>query len=1435
MQTDPASARTTLAAHTLNQNPNLAVGQIVVDDQRLRAFALASSGGLTNAYEFRVQITGDGNFLRVRTLANNLIDVAYATPATTLTWTTVPAASYNGGAVFSAKAGAGIALYVNGSAVDMFWLDSDGVSIRTSHSTDNGHSWGAKVLVTTLFVQPSTTLVRFSAPAANILFGTGSAGGTGTSIWYSTFNGTSWSAKAFWDLSNSTLGIEAPLNLFGLGAYNSTLDVIQVGANYLFTFYGGSPRGETDSGIWTLMAYPNGSGGFSWGELKNVYVSSLSSPQLQNGGSSQLAGLFCALPALQSIGGQYWLTAIQSSYFGGVNSAFLAFWISSDGVHWAERQYLMGYSSDPAQQTGVCQYSNGGAVNYAATDFMYGKVLVSGMNFFVFGYDKAFVCPATSLCGVTNPARQLDISAAVPQYSISEPPAGQAVSATLQLLNPVSQYNNHPLLLDGARVVQKMGYGADLVQVQVANIDEVDQETEINVNGDLKNVLPIKTLDYIDKLAKWKADLYYEFASGLRMNLSQINDLTAFSVMNGTFFATGGVLHPGALDATANVPDNLLILANQARTRDGFLEIPFQLANAISHNGINDYVGIALQVKDNQNYYAVLYNRTSGKFSLVQAAPSAPGAAQIVAYGADLAVSAAIALAPNGTYWMRVQQWHNSVAVYWASGLGQVQPTAISTAAGGSLAASTTYYYKITGIDALTGEESIGSIEISATTTTTNKSMVLNWAALPGAGAYNIYRTTTAGVYSANSFLASLGNVTTWTDTGANGFGAGTPPVTPLNQRHVWQLAFNYTGLPSNAAYWGIVCTGTLTNSAPIGESNQLQNADLNYYQTLNEPDYTQNPLGPGQRIDCFVRVLNPGTGVLRSLAAVIDRYASAVPYIPDVIISLVADNGAGTAPASLNNPANILFSATLFAPAIPVYLSALVPWSTLPATTIVNLSPNTYYWIWIHSTGNMGVTNGRLTGGAVPAQLLYTPGAIAQNNYPSLIIYNGTLTSFANLNDTQAAFLAVIYTAVQASGFTVQGLNFGSSEPQYALEFIATDLAVKAGMNGVTLDSTLSDSFSGALDSGSDSATVAHNWFSGMVGTFTAGSGYLAGQGPGASAYGFLRSNLYRGVIGDTLIDVDMTLLGSTVQAGLLFRASGDPSQSTLSGYYLEFAPNSPYSRIVLYSIANNALTKLGESICLIPLPINQTFHVTVSENAGYHSVYINEALCASFFDLRITANGYVGFAAYGNLSGGAVARWDNYRVPDIMATTPYFAIEAYKTGKENLDRLLGKERYLYYARFDGSLRLSRFMNRAPVDTYTSTMMQTTKTLSGRYWRSHLRPQGTYYADLFDSVLLDQRGRRFEYQNYSDAFTDAQAYADGATAIRKMRELGSQYLLVAAAVPAAEREDRVTITNPLDGVAADYILNDLTFDVNVNVDGTFTFDERVGLRAFIS
>lgn len=95
----------------------------------------------------------------------------------------------------------------------------------------------------------------------------------------------------------------------------------------------------------------------------------------------------------------------------------------------------------------------------------------------------------------------------------------------------------------------------------------------------------------------------------------------------------------------------------------------------------------------------------------------------------------------------------------------------LGTAASGGTFAAGAYFWKVTTL--IGGVESAPSNEITATLSL-NQQQPINWSAVTGATGYRVYRGTASG--AENVLVATLGTVTTYTDTGIAGTPATTPP-----------------------------------------------------------------------------------------------------------------------------------------------------------------------------------------------------------------------------------------------------------------------------------------------------------------------------------------------------------------------------------------------------------------------------------------------------------------------------------------------------------------------------------------------------------------------------------------------------------------------------------------------------------------------------------
>lgn len=95
-------------------------------------------------------------------------------------------------------------------------------------------------------------------------------------------------------------------------------------------------------------------------------------------------------------------------------------------------------------------------------------------------------------------------------------------------------------------------------------------------------------------------------------------------------------------------------------------------------------------------------------------------------------------------------------------GLESPVNAAFSTATSGGTLAAGTYYYRVSATN--DKGESLASAETSQTTSGSTSTVTVNWSKVAGATGYKVYGRATG----AQQLLATVGDVATWTDTGAN-------------------------------------------------------------------------------------------------------------------------------------------------------------------------------------------------------------------------------------------------------------------------------------------------------------------------------------------------------------------------------------------------------------------------------------------------------------------------------------------------------------------------------------------------------------------------------------------------------------------------------------------------------------------------------------------
>lgn len=142
---------------------------------------------------------------------------------------------------------------------------------------------------------------------------------------------------------------------------------------------------------------------------------------------------------------------------------------------------------------------------------------------------------------------------------------------------------------------------------------------------------------------------------------------------------------------------------------------------------------------------------------------------------------------------------------------------------GGTLTASTTYRYKIV---AKNGRGStIASNEVTGTTTAPNKILTVTWSAVTGATGYDVYRTAAGGAANSETFLTSVGAVTSYVDNGSVALGTASPPsantatvyTDKVFEGPLWQDGIRF------AVYGGLLCKSPGWDPAE-GEKQLLSN-----------------------------------------------------------------------------------------------------------------------------------------------------------------------------------------------------------------------------------------------------------------------------------------------------------------------------------------------------------------------------------------------------------------------------------------------------------------------------------------------------------------------------------------------------------------------------------------------------------------------------------
>ncbi len=1368
MRTGTVENRITTQAHAAKAIISNQLNQVVFEYRQLTNWSRAFNGALAQCYDVAVCTNADGEIVRVRTLAAGTLQISYAVPADSLTWTNLVAANFYGTALPTATASSGVAVISSGNNVDVVFCN--GTTIYRIRSTDKGHTFpSAAETVKALGTQQASALIRVAQPAVGIVFFTDSplawdtaTSGAGTRLCYNIYSGAAWGTSVTWDLDLQPLGMNLGVSMPDTTSQFSTLAATAIttdGAmtnDYLLAFYAAGLRGDAEYGLFTLRV-KNVAAGLTaqWCNPQKMWATAMQQNLLA--GATSQPSIFVFAPKLQVINGQYWMTATEVSNSAGTILYDLRYSRSADGVVWEGRQYLCG------TEAGWTHLVTATPTAWTLTDFLFGQVVVSVNRTFVVGYDRAYVAASTSLVGITNTSKRFDATVAAKQDSLDLPENGDAGMYTLHIKPDAAGVVDAQVgatIREGAEITVNAGYctgdqgsgNAAGEQIQIAQliVDQVPEDFTRNIAG--RDIPTITARDYTKKLTNWKSDLWYSYSSGRRYIASSFSDSSAFIALNGTFIPVHGQLGSGPIDANySTIRDNSMIMPYQMK--DGELMVRVRNDGAAGAWTNGSTAGILFGVVDGNNYFALLHDYIG--FAVWQAKPATGGRTTYTETCLNPgAPGSGVALDNNTDYWFYAKQIHNRVLLWYS----------------------------------------------------TDK---LNWT-----------------------------KVVDYTGTAA-------------------------IPIPTVASYWGIVAKGAVSASAPIG--NQTKDG---------HSIWIVNPTDGITRRDIACRVLSPaGGGYLRAISF---NGSWGGLNTPDLAIGLLADDGTTNHPANIvADPTKIVYQTTITR---TMFGNAYRPTYTCAISESVLLAPNTYYHIWLHPVSNSPTawTGWDLSG---------AQGSIATTYPASQSDDAGQTWVYANEVNSFSGYATIGVDAV-SSGVSFSQIQLAEDAIPQSFERITADLVAKAGVMTTAFTNVVSDNFVAALDTGADATN--HMWANNQNGTWATSGDVLTGYNSSAGVRTYLRSNSYRGAIGDGILKCQLNILAANMYAGLILRGGGSPTNGTSQGYSIYLGTGTGAGGIdqVIFSLdSNNAqgiasgavltaaitgtgvatfacttgilrvseivridnelfsVTAIAKGVtdtvtvtrgsfgstaathlisapiyaCILyclpcPMKINpgQFVDVTILNQAGWYQVFVNEMLVGSFFDQYLTTDGSVGFFCIGNNAGGAVAQWDNIQFSDLSTARDSFVVQPGTDARAAIQNLIGQDRIYVSVRYDGALVATRSNLRASADTYSTTARKIRKVLSDEDWFNEVMSSNSNIATMRRDGTQMERGVRTRFFSFPDVQNDAEGYAEAAVPIRAGKEKSVHWEVEHAPVWTADREDCVTLSNQDSGVSNIVIIKSL-------------------------
>lgn len=674
MQTSTAAQRITTIAHGTNVVLPTSDNLILVDDTRLRNWQMSESGGLNYANPIVARLNEADEILRIRTTGNfytsGTLEIQYAVPTDLITWSANTI-------VADAFAGSGVDLFVGVGLVQAYWVDGDAVTVKMAESVDDGHTWGVPEVVATLSNQGTDVAIQLACPDQDICFFTDSLVGEDenglplTAIYMAYKSSGVWQTPVLWDMGGQPLGVERQVTLPDANTYTSNLSAVSLGTNKAaLAFYSNNFRESFGDGVWTgrvsNIDLAVTSQHLHWSSPEQIFTT----VGIDNDNSA--TRVFTSFPRLQLVGSEYWIVALEISEYAGHERYHLAFFRSTDGIVFSDRDYNQGAASD--EQEGAYEYEYQGKQPFLVTDLIYANLVVTQDRTFIIGFDKTFYCLSTSLVGVDNPARQFDITPYVDNWSVNLPTAPSMGTATYSLGNVPKNWNDDDLLAAhrGIRIKQFGGYFSsiysedELVELGEFWIDTIEQTSEQGaIDGQ------VQAFDNVGLMERYQSDIYWEWFGPEQAAYDKFCDTIPFTVVQGNMYSSvAGNLRSAVVKQSDNFRDDIACL-NLPPSDGGILVTKFRCAQTWGTTGSNkNHMGVAFQGKagENDQFWAVLYNRTTSRFTLNRAIPRTnPNRVKLYQYERFLQESDSIVLAAMTSYWLKVAVWHGHVIAWYST------------------------------------------------------------------------------------------------------------------------------------------------------------------------------------------------------------------------------------------------------------------------------------------------------------------------------------------------------------------------------------------------------------------------------------------------------------------------------------------------------------------------------------------------------------------------------------------------------------------------------------------------------------------------------------------------------------------------------------------------------------------------------------------------